>query len=232
MTLLFFEDLNVESGLAIGPSALGALAAGEILPLPNVPLVVPASLLRLARQVHEGSAAHRQFLQRLIRHFDRSPILAVDGDGEYQSQQVAQWLLRMQRDERLLLIEDNVVSNEIATLLEPLHAGAIFEIALSPKRNFLRDYVVTLYSWCLSNRAPFLERSRRLLTESAKYLATLELPHRTDRLVKAKQAVTGRLFAFPGGATTKFFLGVVVSMAGFTCPIAGVGGVLIAFADP
>jgi hypothetical protein len=219
--------------VALGPSSLESIANEELWPRESYSIAVPDTLLRLVLLISEGSTEHRAFLIRLIRFFrtrGRSWHGRIDDDDIVDK--LVKLLLELRTTNRLLVISDEMVISEIQESLARLYPGRAFEISLSPRKNFLRDYIVKIYSWSKRTGGAVLERTRRVFSDMGHHIATLQLPDRLDHFVNLKSRYTGHIHDFRGGRAAKFFVGAALSLAGFAHPAAGVAGVLIAFMDP
>ena len=101
------------------------------------------------------------------------------------------------------------------------------------RASVIRRHVDTILEHSHRTGTAILMCGRQLVAKLAGRVATLELPGRLDRLVDTKQQTLGRLFHFPGGRALRFFVGVVISAAGFSNnPVIGVAGLLFTFVDP
>lgn len=220
--------------VALGLSSLESFANDELHLNDNPQVAVPDNLIRLLVLIRNGSIEHRRFLIRIIRYFREREINTPELD-EIDNSTVDRIIIafdEFQKNDRLVVITDEINDEEIQESLNGLYPGSAFEISLSPKRNFLRDYLVRIYSWSKSTGGIILERSRRVFSDVGHHIATLQFPDKIDHYTKLKSQYLGRMFGFRGGRSTKFFVGCVISIAGLNNPIASIAGVIIAFADP
>lgn len=227
--------LESPKAVALGPSSLESLANGELWPNDSATVVVPDNLLRLVTLISEGSNEHRDFLIRLVRYFRSrtwSSRYREDEEDHYLANRIANLILEFKQTNRLLVIGEGMIDEEIQESLGRLYPGGAFEISLSPKKNFLREYLVRIYSWSKHTGGVILERTRRVFSDLGHHIATLQLPDKLDHYVGLKSQYIGRTFGFRGGRATKFFVGVAVGLAGLGNPAASVAGVVIAFMDP
>jgi len=134
--------------------------------------------------------------------------------------------------DRLVVIGDELIDGEVQGSLARLYPGRAFEVSLSPKKNFLREYLVKIYSWSKRTGGVILERTRRIFTDLGHHIATLQLPDRLDQYLDLKSQYTGRMFAFRGGRAVKFFVGAAVNVVGFGNSFFGAVGLVIVFLDP
>lgn len=220
------------SAVALGPSSLESVANEEL--QPGVAVAIPANLLRLLSLVRGGSDEHRAFLIRVLRYFRSRPWGPTprDVDDNLLVDRIIELIDEFERQGRLIVIDQNFVDPEIQRALENLYSGRAFEISLSPRRNFLRDYLVSIYSWSRATGGTVLERTRRVFSDMGHHIAALQLPDKLDHYVNLKGHYVGRMFGFPGGKAAKFFVGCAVSAAGLHSPAASIAGVVIAFVDP
>lgn len=220
--------------VALGPSSLESVANEELWPNGNQSVAIPENLIRLLERIREGSEEHRRFLIRIIRYFRASSWQA--SHDEDQDHKVVISIIKtidaFKDSGRLVIISDEMDDPEIQKSLSTLYPGRAFEIALSPKRNFLRDYLVRIYSWSKSTGGVILERTRRVFSDMGHQIATFQLPDKLDRYAGLKSRYVGRMFGFRGGKATKFFVGCAISIAGLGNTAASIAGVVIAFADP
>jgi len=220
--------------VAIGPSSLESLAYEELWPNGDVKIALPDNLMRLLSLIREGSFEHRIFLIRLVRYFRAGPWQArkyEDQDNEMVDR-IVMMVDAFERDNRLIVINDEMTDPVIKESFSSLYPGRAFEISLSPKRNLLRDYLVRIYSWSKRTGGLILERTRRVFSDIGHHIATLQLPDKLDHYVGFKSRYVGRMFGFRGGKAAKFFVGCAVGIAGLGSPAASIAGVVIAFADP
>ena len=220
--------------VAIGPSSLESLASEEVWPNGDQKIAVPDNLTRLLSRIREGSSEHRLFLIRLVRYFRARPWQArhYEDQDNRMVDRILNVISAFERDGRLIVIDEGVTDPEIEESLGDLYPGRAFEIALSPIRNFLRDYLVRVYSWSKHTGGVILECTRRVFSDMGHHIATLQLPDRLDHYVGLKSRCVGRMFGFRGGRAVKLFVGCAISIAGLRDPAASVAGVVIAFADP
>ena len=220
--------------IGLGISALEALANEDLSLAEAGAIAVPDNLLRLATLVRKGSAGHRDFLVRVIRYF-RGRAMTFrhqDDDGDHrQVRRIVAALWELERAGRLLVIHEAMVDPRLETALGPLYPGATFEIALSPLRNFLRDYLVRVYSWTEGAGCVAVERTRRVFSDLGHHVATLQFPDQLDRDADLKGRYVSRAFASRRGRRAGFLVGVTADTEGQAGADAGVAGLVIAFAD-
>lgn len=220
--------------VGLGASALESFAVDGILEGDGHAVVVPDNLLRLMAHVRAGSVEHRVFLIRILRYFHGRPPFRVSNDSydEGVVQRLLEAVERLERSNRLIVLGDDEVAPEIAEAFDALYPGHAFEISLSPRRNFLRDYLVRLYSWSRRTGGLVVEHGRRVFSDMGHHLATLQLPDKLDQVVGLKSRYINRMFAFRGGRAAKYFVGCALGVASMSYPAAGIVGLVIAFADP
>ncbi len=220
-------------GIALGLSALQSVALDEIWPQDGLAVVVPANLVRLVSLIRGGSREHAEFLLRVVHYFNSSfrSNKVRASDSEVVGRLVA-FLSHLEGAGRLVVLGDEVDDVEVAEAFSGLYPSGAFEIAMSPLRNFVRDYLVRIYSWSKRTGGVIIERTRRVFNDMGHQVATLQLPDRLDRYVDMKSKYVKYAFSFPGGKAAKFFLGVAVSAVGLVSPAASIAGLVIVFADP
>lgn len=226
--------LESPKAIALGPSSLESLANEELWPNESQMVAVPDNLMRLLSRIREGSQEHRLFLIRLIRYFRaRSWQTSHHEDqDDYVVTRIIEAVSTFEDGGRLIVISAEMAEPDIQESLGNLYSGRAFEIALSPKRNFLRDYLIRIYSWSKRTGGMILERTRRVFSDMGHHIATLQLPDKLDHYVGLKSRYVGRMYGFRGGKAAKFFVGCAISIAGLGSPAASIAGVVIAFADP
>lgn len=220
-------------GIALGISALQSLALHEIWPQDGLAVVVPANLVRLVSLIRGGSREHAEFMLRVVHYFNSSfrwnKLRASDSEVVVR---LVEFLSHLEGAGRLVVLGDEVDDAEVAEAFSGLYPSGAFEIAMSPPRNFVRDYLVRIYSWSKRTGGVIVERTRRVFNDIGHQVATLQLPDSLDRYVDLKSKYVRRAFSFRGGKAVKVFLGVAVSAGGLFSPAASITGLIIAFADP
>lgn len=220
-------------GIALGISALQSVALHEILPQDGLAVVVPANLMRLVSLIRGGSREHAKFLLRVVHYFNSpfrwNKLRASDSEVVGRLVEV---LSHLEGAGRLVVLGDEVDDEEVAEAFSGLYPSGAFKIAMSPPRNFVRDYLVRIYSWSKRTGGVIVERTRRVFNDIGHQVATLQLPDSLDRYVDLKSKYVMRAFSFRGGKAAKVFLGVAVSAGGLFSPAASIAGLVIAFADP
>lgn len=226
--------LKIPKAIALGPSSLESLANEELWPNGSQMVAVPDNLMRLLSRIREGSQEHRLFLIRLIRYFRARSwqTRRYEDQDDHVVSRIMDTIKALEDGGRLMVINADMADPEIQESLGNLYPGSAFEIALSPKQNFLRDYLVRIYSWSKRTGGMILERTRRVFSDMGHHIATLQLPDKLDHYVGLKSRYAGRMFGFRGGRAAKFFVGCAISIAGLGSPAASIAGVVIAFADP
>ena len=135
-------------------------------------------------------------------------------------------ILRVVKDERASpeLVE---AIPEIVRQAERLQRGQ-----KPTRRAVISQYLVTILEHSRRRSVAIIARGRRLLSKLIGRAGVLELPAKSDEVLKRKQEWFGRLFAFRGGRTTKYF--IVVGFAGLALPFpwVGVPGAIFAAIDP
>ena len=138
----------------------------------------------------------------------------------------------LQQRERLKIITDEELDPIISEALHESFIAQGYEISLSPKKNFMRDYFAKALSWSKKTGAVIIETTKRNLVHLGEYVVSLQLPKRSDAIVKDKQKFLNRIFSFTGGKTVRWILGISISVAGVAHPVFGAVGFGIAFIDP
>jgi|WetSurMetagenome_2_1015567.scaffolds.fasta_scaffold109509_1 hypothetical protein len=114
-----------------------------------------------------------------------------------------------------------------------------FNISMSPMINILGDCIGKIMEFSRQTGTLILTKSRRLANLLREKIISLELPRRLaelpddfDNAFRVKSHLLNRIFNFPGGRTTKFFIGVCLGVGGFIHPVIGGLGVVFVFIDP
>jgi len=219
--------------IGLGPSSLASLAIIENPEKINITIAIPDTLLRLVSLISNGSEAHRAYLAGIIKYYRGRPFEGAINASEMQEvEQIVKVVLTLKERERFLILDENLIDPEIQAALQELHPHPWLEISLSPKSNFLRDYIVRVYSWSKRVGGKVIECGDKLYRRVGRYISTLQLPDKLDQKVDLKGRYVKRLFGFRGGKATRYFVGVVVGAAGLAYPPAGIAGLVIAFVDP
>ena len=232
---------NPHRVVAAGPSSLQYLASGELVLHPASRLAIPDNLLSLLTRVREGSSEHHAFLIRIMRYFRGRRRHTQDressGDNELVFR-VVSLILGLRDANRLDVIDDEMIDPKIQESLVRLYPSKAFEISLSPKKNFLREYVVKIWSWSKRTGGLIVERTRRVFSDIGHYISAIQIPDKLDYYTNIKSKFFNRVFNFRGGKATKYFVGIAVAIVGLGNPAAAVtgaatmAGIVIAFTDP
>jgi len=107
-----------------------------------------------------------------------------------------------------------------------------FYISMSPRINFLGDILAKIIGFSRESGIAILSKTRRLSNLLREKVIALEFPKKFDKAMMSKQEIVGKLFDFQGGRSTKFFIGIALSLGGFIHPVIGVPGLMFAFMDP
>ena len=224
------ERFNDEQGsVVIGLSTLKTIGTGGLLERPGIRVVIPDNLKRLVSAAAEGSDEHIKFLVKIINDYDPS---IVDGSDAELVNGLYRAFRNLSEMNMLSIITDDDIDTDVAEALAEGFLGPENEISLSPKRNFLREYFTKTISWCKKTGGLIIEKTRRGFNDLGHYIATLQLPDRFDDMVLSKKKYVDKVFSFPGGKGTKWFVALVSGGAGFAYPPLGIPGLIIAFVDP
>lgn len=210
-------------------------------------IAIPSNVKRLVEKIQLGSEEHFNFLERLAKAFVSFPLKDGQWNASFNTytfcEQISlleeQGLIEWVNEEAPLIIND---------LLSDAFDNPRFEISLSPKSNFIRDYYVQLLAWSARRQEPFVSRNIRIFDTLGNYLPTLQLPvnigladpNAVLQLSQAKQDRMSAILALhPALPTAKFYLGIAsIIVAGldilpekFTSA-AATAGVVLAFTDP
>ncbi|WP_137171641.1 hypothetical protein [Massilia sp. HP4] len=231
-----FENFsNWPNSVALGISSLESIANLQLWPNGEAEVAIPDNLARLLDLIRDGSQEHRTFLARIIRYFRGGyyrPTSQYESYDDVLVDRIIEFIENLRITGRLVIIGDDNSDPEISNALRKLYPGKAFEISLSPKRNFVRDYLIRIYSWSKAKGGLVLERTRRVFSDMGHHITALQIPDNLDRHIDLKSRYIQNIFNFKGGKTAKFFLGCAVSIAGLEHYSAGIVGVAIAFTDP
>ncbi len=221
--------------IAIGPSALEPLALDEMVIDGSTKIAIPENLLRLLLYIRDGSERHRRVLVRVLHHFRPRWANTRFIDPRMDEAIVDRLMSLIERFEaegRIVAITDEVRDEGIEHALRQLFPGPGYEIELSPKRNFLREYLVLAFSWSKKTGGAILEKTRRIFSDVGRHIATLQLPDKLDGAITAKSRFFDKIYAFRGGRATKFFVAGAVAVTGVWNPAIGAAGIVLVFMDP
>jgi len=192
-------------------------------------IAVPDNFMRLLDRAYSGSEEHLEFLARIV-------LEAHQDKEQFSAEVIAGRLYSIFADlagpSRLILLKEDMVDVEIEMALVGSFKESNYDISLSSKRNFVREYFVKALSWLKKSGALIVETTKSKFVELGEYIVSLQLPEKADGFIENKKEIINRVFSFPGGDFTKWFIGVTISVGGFAHPIFGVIGVGIAFTDP
>ena len=107
-----------------------------------------------------------------------------------------------------------------------------FYISMSPRMNFLGDYLAKILEYSKLTGKIILSKTRRLANLLREKITSLEIPKRSDIAIIAKSELINQVFDFRGGRSTKFFIGVALSAGSFIHPLIGGIGLIYVFVDP
>jgi hypothetical protein len=220
-----------ESTIGLGLSCLLPLAQGNLSPTMEGRIAIPDNLMRLIQLCSERSEEHRIFLLKIMTHYAPSRRSSEEID-EALIDNLVQLVMELFERGLAIQITDNDIDPELSEELSNCFEGSGFEISMSAKRNFVRDYYTRLISWSKKQRGIILERSRRLFSEVGHFITTLQIPDKLDTVIASKQQFLEPVFSFSGGKSTKWFIAIAVSAAGLFNPIVSAAGLALTFMDP
>ncbi|WP_126967270.1 hypothetical protein [Xanthomonas arboricola] len=216
-------------GLAL--SALGDFTNGFLHLPQGLSLCIPSNMLRLCRYVIDGSPQHVQFLGRLISSFDgrRSPFSrTATNDGE--SLRFAEIIIELIDSGRATEISE--YDEEIANQLDGAYEQAWYKVELSPKRNFVKDYIAHLMSWSKNSGGLIVERGRRSLSHLGHFISIVQVPDKLAYLTNLKQKMQAMIWKPLGKSKGKYYITITISVLGLVYLPAGIIGVGLAVVDP
>lgn len=225
------------NAVALGPSSLAAIARGEMSldMIESERIAIPCNLKRLLEYVREGSDRHHKLLSRVMRYYGSGMAPWTSKSDQLDGGLIAHLLSIIdfyQEAGRLEIITEEFIDDGLQEALAGIYSGSAFEIEMSPRRNFLRDYLVLMYSWSKRTGGKILERTRRIFSDVGQYISSLQIPDKLDGTILLKARYSTRIYSFRGGRALKFFVASVVAIAGIHNPLFGVAGVVLVFVDP
>lgn len=212
-----------------GPSSLYFIASGGAVLDSPFRYAIPENLMKLLDMAAEGSEEHVKFLSRVVLedHPDREQ-LPIDVIVAH----LRGFFAELYELDHLTVIRDEDVDPVIEeAIIDSFEEGG-YDISLSPKKNFIRDYFARALSWSKKTGAVLIESTKKSFVALGDYIVSLQLPQKADALVKDKQRFVNRVFRFSGGKSVKWVLGLTIAVSGLAYPPLGVIGVGIAFIDP
>lgn len=212
-----------------GLSSLYHMASGSFVFDSPYRFAIPGNLIKLLEFVDKGSEEHAEFLKHIVLedHADKQEL-----SGDEIAASLIPIFAELEGLDRLVVISRDMIDQEIEEALSDSFADDGYNISLSPKRNFVRDYFSRALSYSKKTGAIIIETTKNKFVALGEYIVSLQLPNKADAFVKDKQKFISRVFSFRGGKWTKWFIGASISVGGLAYPPLGVLGVGIAFADP
>jgi hypothetical protein len=212
-----------------GPSSFYYMASGAFRFNSPFRFAIPGNLMRLLDLSAQGSEEHIRFLIRIVLedHSDREPLPAdtITSNlrgifGEFQSL------------DRFFVITDEAIEPSVEEAIAGSFEDKDYEISLSPRRNFIRDYFAKALSWSKKTGAVIIESTKKSFVALGDYIVSLQLPQKVDAIIEDKESFMNRLFSFAGGKGVRWVIGVSIAVGGLSFFPIGAVGVGLAFIDP
>jgi len=201
----------------------------------EVTYYLPDNLLRLIERSKENSE-YRQFLKSFLSFFRYGFSRNIIEDD---------WFLFFENIQRMNIkpITQEMIkpeqNNDYYYDYLKFFQDHEFYLSMSPRINFLGDCIAKIMEFSRQTGKLILSKSRKLANLLREKIVSLELPKRLaelpddfDNAFRAKSEVLNKIFDFPGGRATKFFIGVCLGIGGFINPVIGGLGVAFVFIDP
>ncbi|KOH46218.1 hypothetical protein [Sunxiuqinia dokdonensis] len=229
------RDLDIRIGthepdwIIPGPSSLYYIASGAFRFNSSFRFAIPDNLMRLLDFAAQGSDEHIRFLSRIVLedHADQESLPADEIISNLRG-----IFRELQSLDRLLIIADEAIEPSVEEAIAGSFGDSDYEIALSPRRNFIREYFTKALSWSKKNGAVIIESTKKSFVALGDYIVSLQLPQKVDAIVEDKQSFMNRLFSFDGGKGVQWVIGVSIAVGGLSVLPIGAVGVGLAFIDP
>lgn len=221
--------------IALGPSVLQAVATGELELQQGVRFAVPDILFSLLMRIQDGDPKAANVLSSVFQYFAaRNARLRESNVRQIRlmAARLIDILESLRKSGTLEPISFEVVDPQFRSELSRLYEQPRFQIELSPKSSFLKEYVSRVYSWAKEKGHVVLERGRRIFHDLRTHVHLLEILDKADSLVRWKAEFFERRIRFRGYRATKLFLGISLSVVGAAYSEFGTASILIAFVDP
>ncbi len=229
MYALLKEFQKERDSVTIGLSTLKTVAMGGLQEKPSVKIAIPDNLKRLISTAADGSDKHSKFLVRIINEFDPEIVKISEGDLISRLDRAFKNLSEMNM---LVIITDDYIDKDVANALEDSFPDLENMIALSPKRNFLREYYTKTISWCRKEDRLILEKTRHSFNSLGQSITTLQIPDKFDMKVSSKKKHIDKVFSFKGGIGCKWLIAMVFGAAALAHPALGLPGLFLTVMDP
>lgn len=216
-----------EKEIIIDPSILHFLLKNEVQENDFI-FYIPDNLNRLIKRAREGSE-ERAFLLGFLNYWSNSM-------GRNYKENDFSWDLFFSNISKMEIreITSEMISdeNEFTEFYFEAFQNHPFYMSFSPLVNVLADTLSKMLLYSKRSGKKILSKTRALMRIIREKIAVLELPEKFDTLVQSKQNIAGKIFSFPGGKGVKTFVGIGISIAGFSNPYFAAGGILFACFDP
>jgi hypothetical protein len=196
---------------------------------------MPDNLLQLIDRSKENTE-YRKFLKSFLSFFSNRFIINISEDDWYLFYDNIQKMNIKSISPGMLNLEEFKDYYEKYLNLFKDHS---FFLSMSPKVNFLGDCIAKIMEFSRQRGTLILTKSRKLSDLLREKIICLELPRRIeelpkdlDKVLQAKSELLNKIFNFPGGRPTKFFIGLLLGLVGNYHPIIGGLGVAFVFVDP
>jgi hypothetical protein len=197
----------------------------------DVRVAIPENLIRLFELAAENSGKHVDFLAFVFTQNFRGRQANAEDWVEFSRARL-RIIRALEETRRLIRITEKHVDGEVEAAFKGAFDNQRYEIEMSPRRNFLRDFFVRVISYSKQTGAKIVDKSGNFFRAAGRFIAALQIPDRIDDITEKKQRLSNRVFGFRGGKGAKFFIGVVVSAGGIYLTPVSVVGLMIAFTDP
>ena len=103
---------------------------------------------------------------------------------------------------------------------------------MSPRFNFLGDYLAKIIEFSKKTGIAIISKTRRLHGLIREKIISLELQKKSYELLLKKKEIFRNLFNFKGGESAKFYIALILSLTSLANPIPGFLGTIFLFVDP
>jgi hypothetical protein len=220
--------------VVIDPSFLFYLCSHKIMES-EVTYYIPDNLLRLIERSKENSE-YRQFLKSFLSFFRYGFSRNLSEEDWYLFFDNIQRMNIKPITQEMLKPEEN---NDYYYDYLKFFQNHVFYLSMSPRINFLGDCIAKIMEYSRQSGILIISKSRKLANLLREKIVSLELPQSLaelpndlDAFFRHKSDLLNKIFDFPGGRPTKFFIGVCLGIGGFIHPAIGGLGVAFVFMDP
>lgn len=203
--------------------------------LDDLPFYISHTLDRLILKAKENKE-YQEFLWKFLNYFSYSRTKDKNIYNVNKQKVFFENYELMREKIKTIHIED--IDMELYEFCLKTFKGNSFDISMSPKINFLANVLGEIIGFSKKKHAIIAMKTRRFVNLFREKILSLELPKKiieeSDFIIDKKKDLSGKIFDFTGGKSIKFFVGMVISIAGyeFSSPEVGILSILLVFIDP